>query len=146
MILMDYRVRMRTLGTGTFRCPREAGNRRYRLNAVRRWVFAGPVPLLGLGELSRYVECQSCASTFEPAILTTSSETPSEDVLTRALRYAVGLLLSAEDAVSADYRREAVIVVQHYANVPLQLSGPPTRPRAVVRPSGAVERPRSFTQ
>ncbi len=118
MILMDRRVRTRTLDTGIFRCPRESGNRHYRLNAVRRWLFAGPVPLLRLGELGRYVECQSCASTFEPAILTTSSETPTEDVLTRALRYAVGLLLSAEDTLSADYRREAVIVVQHYANVP----------------------------
>ncbi len=118
MILMDTRVRTRTSGSGTFRCPRESGSRRYRLNSVRRWLFLGPIPVVRLREAGRFVECQSCASTFEPTVLAMNGEVGPEDVLTRALRCAVGVLLGVERAVSSDDRREAVITVQRYASVP----------------------------
>lgn len=68
-------------------------------------------------EIGSFVECHSCASTFDVGVLTQPSEGPVEDMLTRTLRRAAGALLSPTELSDED-RREAVIVLQRYANVP----------------------------
>jgi hypothetical protein len=118
MHLLGPRTRTRTLGAGTFRCPREAGNRRYAYIAVQRWLSLATMPVVRLEEVGRFVECQSCASTYDAGVLAQPCDAAVEDVLTRALRRAATTLLTATETLSADDRREAVIVLQRYANVP----------------------------
>lgn len=118
MHLLGPRTRTRTLGAGTFRCPREAASRRYAFKAVQRWFSVATIPLVRLDEVGRFIECQSCASTYDSGVLANSSDGAVEDVLTRALRRAATSLLAASPSLSAEDRREAVIVLQRYANVP----------------------------
>lgn len=111
--------RLRTLGSGTFCCPREDGPRRYRLVAVRRWLRMGPVPLIPRVELGRYIECRSCASTFDPDVVHRDDSDPAvQDGLTLILRRAATAVLGSSDSLSSSDRREAVIVLQRYSNVP----------------------------
>lgn len=117
MHLLGSRTRTRTLGAGTFRCPRETASRRYAYKAVRRWFSLAAVPVVRLDEIGRFVECQSCNSTFDVGVLAQPSDAPVEDVLTRALRRTATTLLSASAALSNEDRREAVIILQRYANV-----------------------------
>jgi len=70
-----------------------------------------------LDEIGRFVECQSCNSTFDIGVLAQLSDAAVEDVLTRALRRTATTLLSASAELSNEDRREAVIVLQRYANV-----------------------------
>jgi hypothetical protein len=118
MHLLGSCTRTRTIGAGTFRCPREQAIRRYRANVVQRWLALGRHPLVRVEETGRFVECQSCSSTFDPGVLAHSSLAPVEDVLTRALRRTAGVLLAGSSLLTDDDRREAVIVLQRYANVP----------------------------
>jgi hypothetical protein len=124
MHLLGSRTRTRTLGAGTFRCPRETASRRYAYKAVRRWFSLAAVPVVRLDEIGRFVECQSCNSTFDIGVLAQLSDAAVEDVLTRALRVltralrrTATTLLSASAELSNEDRREAVIVLQRYANV-----------------------------
>ena len=117
MHLLGSRTRARTLGAGTFRCPRETASRRYAYKAVRRWFSLAAVPVVRLDEIGRFVECQSCNSTFDIGVLAQLSDAAVEDVLTRALRRTATTLLSASAELSNKDRREAVIVLQRYANV-----------------------------
>ncbi len=117
MVLLGARSRTSTLGSGTFRCPREAGTRRYELRCVRRWLAIHAMTVVPLQEVTRYVECQSCASTFEPSVLALPRGAVAEDMLTRALRRAAAAVLSS-GPLTDDGRREAVIVLQRHASVP----------------------------
>ncbi|MEM7287503.1 MAG: hypothetical protein AAF480_14220 [Actinomycetota bacterium] len=117
MSLLGSGTRTRRLGSGTFRCPRERSSRQYELKAVQRWAFLRRVPLVRLGEVGRYVECRSCGSTFDHGVLAHPGDAPVEDVLTRILRRAAGSLLP-DGPLSQEERREAVIVLQRYTNIP----------------------------
>ena len=117
MHLLGSRTRTRTLGAGAFRCPRETASRRYAYKAVRCWFSLAAVPVARLDGIGRFVECQSCNSTFDIGVLAQLSDAAVEDVLTRALRRTATTLLSASAELSNEDRREAVIVLQRYANV-----------------------------
>lgn len=117
MSLLGQGTRTRRLGSGTFRCPRERSRRQYELKAVQRWAFLARVPILRMSEVGRYVECRSCASTFDHGVLAHPNDAPVEDVLTRILRRAAGSLLP-DTPLSREERREAVIVLQRYTNIP----------------------------
>lgn len=117
MNLLGSRTRTRTQGAGTFRCPREQATRRYDAKVVQRWFSIGSLPVIRRDEIGSFVECNSCASTFDVGVLSAAAQGPVEDMLTRALRRAASALLAPAE-LSDDDRREAVIVLQRYANVP----------------------------
>ena len=117
MVVLGWRTRTRTQGTGTFHCPTEDGRRRYRIATVRQWVRVGRVPVFPARQVSTFVECRSCRSTFTEAVLDQDLAEPVEDMLTSALRRAVPIVLG-EVELGPSRRREAVIVLQRYANVP----------------------------
>lgn len=118
MNLLGMCTHTRTLGTGKFRCPRERASTRYELLVVRKWGAIGTRRVIRLGELTRFVECRSCGSTYEPSVLASPGEAPVEDIITRVLRRTATVLLPSADALTPAQRREAVIVLQRYANVP----------------------------
>ena len=59
--------------TGAFRCPECTGSE-YRIQRVRRFFTLSVMPVVPLGLLGEYVECQLCKGTFDPAILDHSHE------------------------------------------------------------------------
>lgn len=118
MTLAGKRTHTRTLGTGKFRCPRERGSARYELRVVQQWASLGTRRVFRLREVARFVECRSCRSTYGQDVLAAHGEARIEDVVTRVLRRATSVLLPSVDALTAEQRREAVIVLQRYTNVP----------------------------
>ena len=117
MVVLGWRTRTRTQGTGTFHCPTEDGRRRYRIATVHRWLRIGRMPVFPLRQVSTFVECRSCRSTFTEVVLDQDAVEPVENVLTSALRCAVPMVLGEVD-LGPSRRREAVIVLQRYTNVP----------------------------
>lgn len=112
MHLLGSRTRTRTLGAGTFRCPRETASRRYAYKAERRWFSLAAMPVVRLEEIGRFVECQSCKSTFDIGVFAQPADAAVEDVLTRALRRTAATLLTSTADLSNKDRRKAVIVLQ----------------------------------
>lgn len=121
MILSESRERTRILDRGIFRCPRESTPRRYLLVAVRPWYTIASVAVFPGAERCRFVECQSCHSTFD-VIALAHPHTHLEDTLTVALRRAAASLLAGDGTIDASLQRAAVITVQRHAAIPYSAS------------------------
>ncbi len=87
MFIWGLRRRQKTVGRGTFFCPRCNQNRRYKLKRDGYYFSIFFVPLLRLKKLGEYVECQVCKNTYEPQVLASSSQDTLK--LVASTRYAL---------------------------------------------------------
>ncbi len=69
MIIFGFRVRGTAIGTGTFFCPQEGGDREYQRQRLRRWFTLFFIPLIPLNVLGEAVHCTSCGGDWDPAVL-----------------------------------------------------------------------------
>lgn len=69
MIIFGTRSVESTIGNGFFYCPRCNTQRTYRLIGVNRWFTLYFIPVIPMGRIGRYVECDSCAGTFAEEVL-----------------------------------------------------------------------------
>ncbi len=70
MIIFGTRVRHKVIGEGQFFCPRCQAQRAYQHKRASRYFALYFIPIFPMGQLGEYVECQTCGTTFEPAVLT----------------------------------------------------------------------------
>ena len=56
-------------GEGQFVCPACGSERRYLHKQVRRFFTLYFIPLIPLGIVGTYVECQGCSGTFDDVVL-----------------------------------------------------------------------------
>ncbi len=70
IVIWGFRVRRRTLDTGTFWCPQEGGDRAYERVELRRWFTLFWIPLIPLKVLGEAIHCTSCDSDWDPQVLT----------------------------------------------------------------------------
>jgi hypothetical protein len=69
-IVFGSRVKHKELGEGEFFCPRCQATRHYKHKKAQRYFALYFVPLVPMGQLGEYVECQTCGAAFEPVVLT----------------------------------------------------------------------------
>ena len=69
MIIFGTRVRHKEIGEGQFFCPRCQARRAYKHKKASRYFALYFVPLIPMGELGEFVECQTCHTAFEPSVL-----------------------------------------------------------------------------
>ena len=70
MIIFGTRVRHKILGEGQFFCPKCQANRAYKHKRASRYFALYFVPLIPMGTVGEYVECQTCGTAYEPQVLT----------------------------------------------------------------------------
>lgn len=70
MIIFGTRNRFKTLGTGGFYCPHCQTQRNYEHKQAKRYFTLYFVPLIPLGDLGEFVECQTCHMTYTADVLT----------------------------------------------------------------------------
>lgn len=69
-LIAGLRTRHTTLDTGTFHCPSEGGERRYRHLQARRWFTLFFIPLIPLGQRRDLAHCLGCGATYTGDVLT----------------------------------------------------------------------------
>lgn len=69
MIIFGVRGVTSNRGKGSFYCPTCGSSQAYKHKRVRRFFTLYFIPLIPLGVLGEYVECQSCEGTFDPRVL-----------------------------------------------------------------------------
>jgi hypothetical protein len=69
MIIFGTRMRYKTLGEGQFYCPKCQQTRAYVHKQASRYFALYFVPLVPMGSLGEFVECQTCHTTFKPDVL-----------------------------------------------------------------------------
>ena len=70
MIIFGTRNRFKTVGSGQFYCPRCQAQRNYERKEAKRYFTLYFVPLIPMGDLGEFVECQTCHMTFKSEVLT----------------------------------------------------------------------------
>ncbi len=68
-IIWGSRARTKTIGSGTFPCPRCRATRDYAYKQVKRWFTLYFVPLFPTRTLGEYVECAGCGAAWKPEVL-----------------------------------------------------------------------------
>ncbi|WP_165950204.1 TerB family tellurite resistance protein [Actinomadura sp. GC306] len=104
----------RTVGQGTFHCPRCGGDRAFRRRAGRRCFSIFFVPLVPLWRLREDVECRTCRGRFPVAALRTPTARQLAEALAAGMRAAAALVLRAGDPADPAARARAVAIVTGY--------------------------------
>lgn len=68
-IIFGTRVSHHQVGEGQFFCPKCQAPRAYKHKRATRYFTLYFVPLIPLGKLGEFVECQTCGVAFETAVL-----------------------------------------------------------------------------
>jgi hypothetical protein len=69
MIIFGTKARQQVVGSGEFYCPKCQAQRRYELKKAKRYFTLYFVPLIPMGDLGEFVECQTCHTAFSPDVL-----------------------------------------------------------------------------
>jgi len=69
MIIFGTSVKRKTISSGQFYCPRCQATRAYDLKKAKRYISFYFIPVIPIGELGDFVECQTCGAAFEAGVL-----------------------------------------------------------------------------
>jgi hypothetical protein len=76
MIIFGTSNRFKTVQSGTFYCPHCQTTRNYELKQGKRYFSLYFIPLIPMGDLGQFVECQTCHLTFQPDVLKLKQPAP----------------------------------------------------------------------
>ena len=82
MIIFGSRPRMKTIGSGSFYCPRCQTTREYELKRARNYFTLYFVPIFPIGDAGEFVECQFCHMTFKSEVLNMKAPPRKVDLAT----------------------------------------------------------------
>jgi hypothetical protein len=69
IIFFGMKVRKKTLGTGQFFCPHCKTQRPYKHQQGTRYFTIYFIPIIPMGDVGEFIECQICGSMFQTDIL-----------------------------------------------------------------------------
>ena len=93
MIIWGSTGRETTIENGRFHCPRCSAEQSYVRKSVRRYFTLYFIPLIPLGSDGEYIQCRSCAGTFDSKVLKYDPEEDRQEAITRIRRIAILFLL-----------------------------------------------------
>ncbi len=102
-----------TVGEGHFFCPQCDDDKTYRMRRVRRFFTLYFIPLIPLGELGRYVECDMCSGTYDSAVLEFDPRRQLRDfksTVDLAMRRIMVLMMMADGDID-DSEVEAIVML-----------------------------------
>ena len=111
-IIYGFKVRYKTLMTGTFFCPRCGGDRPYERRMARRWFHLYYIPLIPAKELGEHIKCGSCGTNFRDSVLARPTSGQLSAILVDAVRGLAVHVLRAGSTESPASRAVAVAEVQ----------------------------------
>lgn len=116
ILIWGFKARYKTLAEGTFFCPHDGGDRSYRKREARKWFTFFWIPLIPLGVLGEFIECTSCQSSYDQAVLTMPTAAQMADNLANAMRQAVVSLITADGVVEDAEKTVGLEVMQRYTD------------------------------
>ena len=117
LIIWGTRGVTTTAGRGQFHCPSCGGNH-YAHKRVRRFFTLYWIPIIPMNLLGEYIECDTCASTFDMAVLDYDPEAGKEAFLSKldaASRRLMALMVLADGDVDDE---EVAAMVAVSENLP----------------------------
>jgi len=102
MIFFGTRGVKSTLSQGQFNCPQCEANRDYKHKKVTRFFTLYFIPIIPLGKLGDFVECQSCKGTFVSKVLDYNKDAASDAFLAeyeKAMKHCMVLIMLADGEI-----------------------------------------------
>ena len=69
MIIFGTKIRQQVVDEGEFFCPKCQTQRHYLRKKASRYFSLYFIPVIPIGKLGEFVECQTCGVAFEPVVL-----------------------------------------------------------------------------
>lgn len=118
LLIWGFKGRYKTITTGTFYCPHEGGDRPYRHQKVDRWFTFFFIPIFPTKTLGEFIECTSCGSNYDMAVLTMPTAAAMMDNLANAMRYAAVAIIKADMEISPEEKDFALQVMERFSDTP----------------------------
>jgi tellurite resistance protein len=113
-LIFGLSVFFRTVREGTFYCPRDGGDRAYRLRSGRRFFTLFFLPVIPLNSVGEVVECRSCKTRYSTDVLQAPTAREMASALPAGMRAAAALVLRAGGGTHPAARARAAEAVQGY--------------------------------
>jgi hypothetical protein len=107
-LIYGFKVRYKTLMTGTFFCPKCGGDRQYERRQARRWFHLYYIPLIPAKILGEQIKCTTCGTNFRDSVLSRPTSGQLSAVLVDAVRGLAVHVLRAGSTDSPAARAAAV--------------------------------------
>ncbi len=88
IIIFGMGSRKKDIGGGKFFCPRCMTQRDYKLKQATRYFTLFFIPIIPLGKIGEFVECQTCHAMFEPGVLSLKAPAAPPPSLSQLLNTA----------------------------------------------------------
>lgn len=105
---MGTKIRTKVLRALVFACPTCRVDRDGVLLGLRRWFTIFFLPVIPMGQAGQVVRCDTCGSTFDPAVLDQPTGATLAEVHHAAVRVLTALLVGAGDPGDGPLRQRAV--------------------------------------
>jgi len=102
MIIFGTRGVKSTLDSGSFLCPQCANEQSYKHKKVTRFFTLYFIPLIPLGKIGEFVECQTCNGTFVPRVLEYNPQSQKNEFQSqyeKAMRHSMILMMLADGRI-----------------------------------------------
>ena len=122
MIIFGTRGVTSTARSGVFHCPQCAGESGYRHRRVRRFFTLYFIPLIPLDKLGEYVECDTCAGTFQEGVLNYDphgEDKQIEAAYHAAIKRVMVLMLLADGLIEDDEIQAIMGIYESIAKRPV---------------------------
>ena len=111
LLIFGIRVRLSSVDEGDLFCPHCGGDRRYVRRRARRWFTLFFLPLIPLNVVGEFLECATCHSRYDEAILTVPTTASMATMLDAAIRVTTAAMVQAGDPTDTALRAAAVTAV-----------------------------------
>ena len=118
MIIFGSKGKSINRGTGVFHCPHCRADRRYTKKEMKRMGHLYFVPLVPLGSLGEFIECNTCGGQFDPGVLSLPTRAELEQRIDIGVRSAVAAMIRADASVSDSEREAGTDVVSSFISGP----------------------------
>ena len=111
MIIFGTRGVNSTMESGVFNCPQCESEQDYDFKKVTRFFTLYFIPLIPMGKIGEFVECQNCKSTFVPNVLDYEEDKGESQFMSeyeKALKHSLILMMLADGLID-DREKEVVL-------------------------------------
>lgn len=102
MIIFGTRGVKSTMKEGQFNCPQCEANKPYKHKKVTRFFTLYFIPLIPMGRVGEFVECQECKGTFIPKVLDYNKSAGANQFLSeyeKAMKHTMVLIMLADGEI-----------------------------------------------
>lgn len=119
MIIFGTRGVKSTLDQGSFNCPQCECNKAYKHKKVTRFFTLYFIPIIPLGKLGEYVECQSCKGTFITNVLNYQKSPSADQFLSQyeiAMKHTMVLIMLADGEIDDNEMATVLKIVNKFGH------------------------------